>query len=201
MLQLPEWEVLPLTPPQPLSAPARQITQKDKRASFRCIMRRLRLKKYLPWNCSCPGGKIVRLRYEFDATRRGTGLPVPTALLEGSHTFCTCLFFGGRGKARSDDLGKGGFGCSWARCHYADGGPSISIDASGMAVRKYGIISDITHVLSVARTSFLTALWGIDKPKGNAILEASKVFSTSPLAGESPLSLTRKGNALSPRTL
>jgi hypothetical protein len=62
MLQLLEWETLPLAPPQPLSAPASQIAQKDKRASFRCIMRRLPFEKVPAKDLQLPGGKIVRQR-------------------------------------------------------------------------------------------------------------------------------------------
>jgi hypothetical protein len=41
MLQLPDWETWPLTPPQPPRAAARQITEKEKKVSLSCIMRRL----------------------------------------------------------------------------------------------------------------------------------------------------------------
>jgi hypothetical protein len=50
MLQLVEWETLPLTPPQPLRVAARQITQADREASFNGAMGKSPTGNYPPKN-------------------------------------------------------------------------------------------------------------------------------------------------------
>ncbi len=92
-----------------------------------------------------------------------------------------------------------GFGCHWLV--YYQPTPANRSGSTRPGWCKYSIISDISHVLNAARIAFLAELRGIDKPNGIAILEASKAIGTSPLGGESPSSLTRKGNSLSPRAL
>jgi hypothetical protein len=78
--------------------------------------------------------------------------------------------------------------------------PSLLINMSGRAVSKYGIISNISRVVDLTRIAFPAPPWGIDKPKGNAILGASSTLYI-PASWQPPFVTNQKGIALSPRAL